>query len=197
MEGINVAIYRIIHEESYLTFEIPTGEVLKKLGREYPFHIKRFPVPYSAIWKPLSIRFKATDSGVETIPDIAARNGRLFFNEKAYNTLSGLLAQAGEFLPVNFDESHGYLFNPLRTAEEVDGVDRRLTAYDANQNLVNIAFDESKVGGFPIFRTELDTFQGIFCNEAFAEAYRESELTGIFLHSDLSNPLGESYGVKH
>ncbi|AZZ94947.1 hypothetical protein [Hahella sp. KA22] len=197
MEDINMTIYRIIHEESYLTFEIPTGEILEKLGREYPFHIKRAPVPYHAVWKPLNIKFKAAESRAKNIPDIAARNGRLFFNEKAYKALSGLLAQVGEFLLVNFDESHGYLFNPLRTAEEVDGVDRRLTAYDANQNLVNITFDESKVGGFPIFRTELDTFQGIFCNEAFAEAYRQSKLTGIFLHSDLSNPLGESYGVKH
>ncbi|OZG75396.1 hypothetical protein BTA51_03190 [Hahella sp. CCB-MM4] len=194
-----MTIHRIHHDNNYLVFEIPTTEVINKLGREHPFHIKRAPLPYASVWlEPLTINFRAAGkSSKETIPDIAARNGRLFLNTKAHKALRNILANHGELLPIRFDHQEGYIFNPLRTSEEVSGLNRTMVTYDTNGNLTHLSFIESRVKSFPIFRTELDTYQGIFCTDEFKAAVEKERLQGISFYSDLVNPLGMPFGTSH
>ncbi len=204
-----MSLYRIYGDDAhYLNFVVDGVDVIKKLGgRDYPFHIDRTPKPYAAVWKaPVIVDFhygKAVKSKVlpdvaeKVLPDIAENGGRLYFNEHAYQLLHSLIDECGEFLPVYHDDGSGYVFNPLKSAEDVSGIDSERTLFDTHGNLAHFSFHDDKVKPFPIFRTALDTYLGIFCQEEFKSAVERNDLKGISFGSDLSNPIGVSYGGRH
>lgn len=111
--------------------------------------------------------------------------------------LRDLLVLCGECLPVQYKEGVGYVFNPLKTAEEVEGINDALVSFDAHQNLESFGFHPEKVAHLPVFRTKLDTYLGIFCNELFKNAVESSRLKGLSFGEDLSNPLGTPHGTSH
>lgn len=190
-------IYRIHQDDRYLAFEIPSQEVIDKLGRSYPFHIDRSPVAYKNIWqKPLHIKFRPPESFTKPIvPDISEVDGKLFLSEQAYETLHVALSQYGEFLPVSFDERTGYIFNILSVAERIGGLDEVVASYDAYDNLVHFGFKDEIMDAVTVFRSEIDSYQGIFCNQDLKDLIEKNELSGVFFHTDLANPIGESYGT--
>jgi hypothetical protein len=191
-----MSIYRIYGDDARcLNFVIPTKEVIEKLGREYPIHIKRKPQSYREIWDDsfeLDFYYGKNNKG-KTLPDLIENNGRMYFNEAAYQALYRLVGSCGEFLPIVHKDGKGYLFNPLKTAEEVNGINEKLTAYDENENLTNFGFLEDNLKDIAIFRTELDAYMGIFCNEAFKDIVEKNKLTGVYFGVDVSNPTGEPF----
>jgi len=184
-------IYRIHHDDQYLAFEIPTREVLDKLGRSYPFHINRSPISYAVVWNtPLHIRFRPPEDFTQNIvPDLAEVDGKLFLSETAYSRLKNELASTGEALPVTYDGGTGYIFNILAIADDSNGVDELQTGYDKHGNLSNFGFHEDVMGKVAVFRTKLDHYLGIFCNAAFKTMVEESGLTGILFRNEVANPL--------
>lgn len=194
-----MTIFRISQDDKYLVFNIPSQEVVDKLGRAHPFHINRSPIAYAQFWKqPLHINFLAgLDSKAQSIPDISSAGGRLFLKQKSFDLLKDLLLPHGEFLPVTFDAGSGYIFNPLKIAEDLDGLDQKLIIYDKNENLEHIGFKEDVLSEISIFRTKLDSYHGVFCNLALKAAIEEGQLTGVYFHSDFANPTGEPYGISH
>ena len=195
-----MTLYRIYGDDAkYLNFVVDASDCEEKLGFDHPFHLDSRPVPYAPVWKtPLLVDFHYGRQGRnKPIPDIAENGGHLFFGEAAHARLHPLIGSAGEFLPVHFTEGTGYVFNPLRTAEEVDGIDEDKTALDAHGNLVHYAFREDRVSALPIFKTEIDTFLGIFCHDAFKDAVAEGGFTGLTFGGDYSNPIGTAFGSTH
>ena len=190
-------IYRIHHNEAFLMHVIPPIESMNKLGDVYgTFAFNAEPKKYAAIWAPLHIEFLAYEGRKTSItPDISENFGRLFLSEKAYKVLKELLESSGELLPVTYGTNNkGYIFNPLITAEETNALDTRLTTYDEYDNLTNFGFIEDALKTTTIFKTKLDCFKGIFCLDAFKQAYETAGLTGITFHPDVANPIGEAYG---
>ncbi len=190
-------IYRIHHNETLLMHVIPPIESMNKLGEEYgTFAFNAEPKKYASIWTPLHIEFLACEGRkTNIIPDISENFGRLFLSEAAHKALKELLESSGELLPVTYGKDNkGYIFNPLVTAEEMNALETRLTTYDEYDNLTNFGFIEQALKTTTIFKTKLDCFKGIFCLEAFKQAYENAELTGITFHPDVSNPIGEAYG---
>jgi len=194
-----MTIHRIHHNDDFLTFEIPTREVLNKLGREHPFHIDRSPKPYASVWsEPLNISFTPMEAGKEAhMPDICARNGRLFLNHKAYSALHSLLVSDGEFLPVAYEDGEGYLFNPLVVAEDLGMLDESLTGYDQHGNLKHFSFLENKLGDTVIFRAKIDNYYGVFCADQLKEVIEKANLTGVYFQSDLASFTGEPSLLNH
>jgi len=195
-----MTIQRIHRDERYLTFSVPTSEVLTKLGREYPFHISRAPVPYAGVWKePLAVRFAAGEEAEgEVVPDLEVRWGRLFFSEKAHEALNVDLKQDGEFLPVVYEGGTGYIFNPLTVAEDHDALDEKATARNEYGDLESLGFIEEKLpAGTMVFRTEADTYNGVFCTDAFKRAVEDAGLVGVYFQPDLANIFGYSAAPKH
>ena len=184
-------ISRIHHDDKFLTFEIPTREVLDKLGREYPFHINRSPISYESVWKPLHILFRASEKYTqEIIPDLAEVDGKLFLNEKAFDALKSILAEHGEFLPVTYDAGSGYIFNILDIVEDRNALNEKLTGYDQHGNLSHFEFEEGRLKNVSIFRAKIDNYNGIFCTDIFKTAIEDAKLCGIHTHPDLSNLTG-------
>lgn len=192
-------IYRIHHNEAYLMHSVPPVEAMTKLGEQHgTFAFNAEPKPYAEVWQPLHIDFSpCTGSKAKAIPDISENFGRLFLSQKAYATLKDLLSNCGEFLPVTYgDGEQGYIFNPLLTAEQLRAVDKKLTTHDKHGNLEHFGFIEDKLQDTAIFKTELDTFKGIFCSEEVKQACEEAGLTGTNFNPDVSNPIGEGYGTE-
>lgn len=195
-----MALYRIYGDDrQYLNFVIPVSEVIQKLGKSHPIHIDRTPIPYKDIWKePLEIDFMyGNETAGKLIPDIIDNNGRLFLSEKAYTELNELLNKVGEFLPVYYTDGKGYIFNPLKTAESESAIDKKSITHDEHGFLSNFSFIEEKLNNISVFKTELDTYLGLFCTAEFKSKVENADLKGIAFGQDISNPVGESYGVKH
>lgn len=191
-------IYRIHHNERYLMHVVPPVESMTKLGEQFgTFAFNAQPIPYADIWQPLHIEFAPCEgSKASEIPDISENFGRLYVSHKAHEYLKELLTPHGEFLPVTFKGGEGHLFNPLTTAESLHAINESLTSHDAYGNLNHYGFMEAALGHTPLFKTELDTYKGIFCSDAVKIIYEANQLTGISFHPDLANPIGENYGTS-
>lgn len=192
-------MYRIHHDENYLMHVIPPVESMNKLGAEHgTFAFNAEPKKYAEVWQPLHIDFQAcTGKKTKSIPDISENFGRLFLSRKAYTVLKELLSNCGEFLPITYESvEQGYIFNPLLTAEQLNALDEKFTTHDPHSNLEHFGFVEEKLKDTAIFKTQLDTFKGIFCNEEVKQAYEAAHLTGVRFNPDVSNPIGEAYGTE-
>lgn len=192
-------IYRIHHDENYLMHVIPPVEAMNKLGAEHGvFAFNAEPKEYSDVWHPLQIEFQGcTGKRTNKLPDMSENFGRLFLSQKAYQALNQLLRDNGEFLPVTYENhKQGYIFNPLLTAEQFNVLDEKLITHDQYGNLENFSFQEQKLKNIAIFKTQLDAFKGIFCNETIKHTFESADLTGIRFHSDISNPIGQPHGTE-
>lgn len=195
-----MTLYRIYGDDArYLNFVEDASDFEEKMGEDCVFHLDPTPRPYADVWEtPMLVDFHYGNQGRnKLIPDIAENGGRLFFSAAAHDRLHGTIESAGEFLPVHHRDGTGYLFNPLKSAEDVDGVDQAKTAYDAHGNLIHYAFHEDRVAAFPIFKTAMDAYNGLFCHDSFKTAVEQSGLKGILFGGDYSNPVGTAFGSTH
>jgi len=189
-----MTIHRIHQNDNSLVYNIPSREVVDKLGREYPFHIDGSPVQYAGIWKPLNIKFlPMADSKASIVPDISKGDGRLFFNTKAYDALHKLLQNDGEFLPVTYEGGEGMIFNPLTIAEDLGALNESLIGHDQHGQLEHFEFIEEKLKNTIIFRAKIDHYAGLFCGDALKDAVECSGLEGIYFQPDLADFTGEPH----
>lgn len=189
-------IYRIHHNEAYLMHSVPPLEAMTKLGEQHGvFAFNAEPKSYTDVWKALHIDFSpCTGSKTKAVPDISENFGRLFLSAKAHAVLKDVLAECGEFLPVTYSEGErGFIFNPLLTVEQLDALDTELTIHDQSGNLEHFSFREEKLKDIAIFKTQLDTYKGIFCSEEVKKVCETAHLSGITFNPDISNPIGELY----
>jgi len=146
---------------------------------------------YAKVWQTLDISFADDGSGLsgDLIPEISERSGRLFLSQRAYDVLKSLLENDGEFLPVNYENGQGYLFNPLSLAEDVNGLDEKLSVKNEWGDIENTAFHEERVKKFMIFRTRFDSYISAYCQEELKDAIEKVDLKGVFFTTDLGNPF--------
>jgi len=184
-------IYRI-HPDvyQYQIFNIDADIVEDAMGEECLIYMDSTPTSYATSWKEIEIEFydaitEAPDTN-KKIPDIISDDGFLFLNEKAYRLLAPTLSADGEWLGVKYAGQQAYLLNVLSLAEQHEGIDEENTQPD-NDGIVHLAFKESTLAGVSIFRTEEDSYLGIYCSEAIKELIEHHELKGCVLTSDLSD----------
>ena len=185
-----MTIYRIHPDRlNFSLMTISTKEILDKLGREYPFHIDPSPKSYKDIWSALEVDFyDSSDRGTASdLPDITVGNGKFFLNTQAYEKIHSLLDPYGEFLPVKYGDKAGYIFNCLSLAEDVDGLDKKLSIKNEYEDLQSLVFYEEKITSMAIFRTEFDGYMGFFCTDKFKDAIERIDLKGITFSIDLGN----------
>ena len=180
----------VVHPDvkGYFSYVLDSKETRKKLGRDTMFHFDQSPKRYADNWQAIEITFAKLSGGKKgEMPDLMIRNGRLFLNEKAYGVLLEVLEEDGEFLPVTFGDRSGYLFNILSVAEDVDGLDQKLSTKDEFGDLQSLVFHEDKVEGFKLFRSRFDDYMGVYCGEAFKSAVEQSGLNGLIFSVDLGS----------
>jgi hypothetical protein len=177
--------------KNYLYIGYDGNQMNDLLGDEYRFDIDRTVKSYSRVWKnPITVNFGNEGMKGTKMPDISADQGRLFLSQKAYDVLRDLLKNDGEFLPVEYESGNGFMFNPLSLAESVDGLDKKLSVKNEWGDVENVAFDENKVQGFNIFKTEFDAYYSVYCQESVRDAVEQAGLKGVIFTPNLGNYLG-------
>lgn len=173
---------------NYQSFVIDSKEARRKLGEETLFHFDQRPKEYAQDWQALEIKFANMANGKNTkLPDITLRNGRLFLNEKAYAVLHDAMQPHGEFLPVTYDGHKGYIFNVLALADTLDGVDQKLSTKNEYGDLQSLAFHETRIKDMDLFRTEFDSYMGVYCQASLKGLIESAGLTGVTFGTDLGN----------
>lgn len=171
--------------EHYLSFAINADEAESALGEETEFHFDERPLSWAAQWQPMELDFySAIGKKVSELPDISQTNGRLFLSDKAFQALKSVLEPFGEFLPITYQGNQGFLFTIFETADAA--LDKQLCTKNEWGDITWIAFDTEKLSQAPIFRTEYDDYQSVFCQDEFRQVYEEAELTGLIFTEDLS-----------
>lgn len=172
-------------------FALDQDEIEEKLGEDCLIFMDSRPTHYLPHWQTIGVAFFDEYPGGskdKQNPDIMPDNlGKLFVNARARATLKPLLENAGEWLPVLADGEPGYLFNPLQLAEDYQAVDDAGVTRDRWGALEAVAFVESRLAGIALFRTAVDDYRGIYCNEAFRQAAEAAGLKGVVFSADLGD----------
>ena len=176
-------------------FTLDADEIEDKLGEDCLIFMDSRPTRYSQHWVPLQVEFFDEYPGGDKnkqIPDLFPDLlGKLFLSETAYTALAPMLENMGEFLPVSYSGKSGYLFNPLRIAEEQQAVDSAQVSRDQWGALNSIVFDETKLTTIPVFRLEADDYRGIYCGDTFKQAVENTGLKGVNFTTDLRDRPAE------
>lgn len=146
-------------------------------------------VPFKSQWKPVHVSFENADGLTgNVVPDISEFKAKLFLSRAAYEVLHKMLEAHGEFLEVSCSGDAAFIFNPLRTAEEFDAVNDALCVRNEWGDIVSMAFDESKLAEIPIFKSKVNNYQSINCNDLLKIAVEKNSLKGIYFTEDLGCP---------
>lgn len=175
--------YRVNSNDSdYLLATFDNDELFDKFEGDYLISVNPAPIKFADVWQELTVEFvdEHKDKKVRPIPDIQFFCGHLFLSDKATEVLKPLIKDLGELLPVKYgDKQTGYVFNPLKVVEADPSQSTKSEYGDATF----ITFSEDHA----LFKTDFDTFYGVFCNQAFKDAVEENGLTGAVFELDLSN----------
>lgn len=176
-----------IHPDSrhYKSFVLDRQRVRKALGHETEFHFARAPKRYLNNWQPFDINFENLGASIRVaMPDIMVRNGRLFLSLTAYDALSPIIAEHGEFLPITYEGNNGFIFNVLSVAEDIFETDKSIGNKNEPGEVKSLYSRSSKINKMALFRTATDGYLDIYCGEALKNAIEKSQLKGIKFSGD-------------
>ncbi len=143
-------------------------------------------------------RERGSKSGAK-LPDIQVltrHNTNLFLSLTAYDVLKDIIADAGEFIPVSYEEGDGYIFNVLCIAEDVDGLDMALCIKNDWGDVENMGFREENLKSLTLFKTKFDGFNNLYCREDVKAAIENAGLWGVLFSPDLGTQFGMTQGQK-
>lgn len=185
----------------YAALAFDWKQIVALFGDSMETRIDVNPTPnrYAAIWNPeITVSFDHCGGLTGSqIPDIAEHQGRLFVNAKAYDILHPLLESDGEWLPVITEQGQGYLFNPLRLAEDSNALDESLCVRNEWDDVENVAFHEQQLAGIQAFRTAFDDYATLYCKETIKNAIEANQLSGIHTTASLGQPAGLASNGPH
>jgi len=180
----------VIHPDyqHYKSFVFDSKLVRKALGSETQFHFSRLPITYREGWKSFDISFENLGRSKKIVmPDIMIRNGRLFFSANAHDVLAPAIDEYGEFLPITYNGTSGFLFNVLSVADDVDAVDQKLSTKNEFGEVQSLYFDETRLKNRSLFKTAFDNYLGIYCDGNLKKIIEDNQLKGIIFSNDIGN----------
>ena len=170
------------------------GQMTRLFGDGHPryrFDYARDCVPFKEKIKEKIIVDFAPDKkemADKPIPDIQVltyHNKSIFLNLNAFEVLKDILKEDGEFIPVTYEEGDGYIFNPLRLAEDVDGLDEKLCIKNEWGDVENITFREDRVKVYAILKTKFDFCSNVFCRKDVKDVIEAAKLKGVTFTPEL------------
>lgn len=175
-------LYRILasHRE-FLMMSFSNKYMLESLKTGKAIANDPSPVRYSNGWIAPSVAFVdglPEYKNEKAMADILYDMGHLFLTSQAADVLKVFLND-GELLPVYYGSEKGYFFNPLKILEANDVLSLR----DQYGDVTSLVFDEEA----PLFKTEYDGYNGLFCNQEFKDTVEKSGFRGAVFSVNLSN----------
>ncbi|WP_086930641.1 hypothetical protein [Agarilytica rhodophyticola] len=182
-------IYRI-HPNfyRYATYQLDSDDLLKKLGRYSVFGIEINAVHYTHQWQPIKFRFHNSleEGPLLPIPDLIVDYGCMLLSEKSYRIFYAMLAEHGEFLPIYSGDTRAYLYNPLKIAEQFNGLDTKYSTKNEYDYVTTLHFIEEKLTHLPLFKCEYDNYLGIYCRHDFRDTFMRHNLRGIVFEENIA-----------
>ncbi len=157
---------------------------------ENRIELNNTPRSFSGVFsEPLQIDFPVFKKAKAKlpIPDIAASEGRLFINKKAYDALYDLIKNDGEFIPATYSGGEAFIFTPLNVAESIDALDTKLSKKNDWGDLESLSFHEGKLGNWVVFRAEFNAFNTLQVTQAFVDAVKDNDLRGLYITTNLGS----------
>lgn len=120
-------------------------------------------------------------------PDISFWGNFLALNAKAYNVLAPVIADDGEFLPIDVKGYSLQLFNCTQLSAEIPELS--LVKYEDGfpNGLHSLVFNESDVYGKAIFKSKLQGCRALFVTDAFKSLCEQHTLSGLRFDENLVN----------
>lgn len=188
-------LYTLIGDDGFRGMVFDSDAIDKQIGTQEQgcdmfdrIEINHMPRPFKDLFSsPLPVSFPVLnkDDKNKPLPDIDYERGRLFLTPKAYKILKPLLEQDGEFIPVTYEHGEAYFFNPLRKAEDVEGLNEALSVKNEWMDVENLAFHEEKLKDWAVFRTAFDSYMTLQIQDSVKEAIEGAKLTGVYITPDL------------
>jgi len=186
-----MSLYSIVSDlENYAYIGFDREEIEEKFGDDIGTHIDMScqPRSYLSSWKTIAVSLSHEEGGITggKTADIMQFKGKLFLSQKAYDLLSAELENDGEFLPVEYENGRGYIFNPLSLAESVDGLNKEKSKKAGKRDIINMEFHEARLSHFGAFKTEFDNYISVICNDRVKEIAQNEGLGGVKFSEDLA-----------
>ena len=200
-------LYTMIYHNDYRAMVFDADQIREFLGDknsngliDQRIDLNNMPISYARLFPKLSVSFPVLNKDDERkkIPDIGFCQGRLFLKPNAYEVLKPIIEGDGEFIPLAYEEGDAYFFNPLRKAEDVEGLDESLSRKNEWLDVENLAFHEDKVKDWSVFRTEFDNYMTLQIQDYVKDAIEKAGLTGVYITPDLGRifPSERSEHIK-
>lgn len=177
-----------LEEYAYIGFD--REEIHDKFGDDIREHIDLTyrPISYLDSWVPISVSLYKEEGGItgDKVADIMPFQGKLFLSQVAYELLHPLIETDGEFLPVEYEDGNGYIFNPLSLAENVKGLDTKKSVKNGLRDVEAMAFFDVRVSQFMIFKTEFDNYVSMICQTEVKDAIEQGKLGGVIFSKNLA-----------
>ncbi|AZZ92342.1 hypothetical protein EUZ85_17060 [Hahella sp. KA22] len=200
-------LYTLIHDTNkYLRPAFDSSQIIEVLGEttheniKYRIDIRVAPISFKRVIEtPLRMSFPKDGKEQKScdIPDVAVMQGRLFLSAKAYGVLSPVIGQDGEFLPATYELGEGYIFIPMRVADDVDAVDTEHCTKNDWGYFSHLSFHEARLEGWSVFRTKLNGYQSLYCQDYVKKAIEDARLSGLYITSDLANIYPEEQATQN
>ena len=121
------------------------------------------------------------------LADISFWGNFLVLNQTAFEHLSPVIAQFGEFLPIDVEGFNLTLFNCTALGAEIE--EQSLIKYQDGFpiGLETLVFNEQDVSDKAIFKSKLQGCKALFVNEQFKAVCEKHRLSGVIFDEDLLN----------
>lgn len=191
-------IYRLKFDRfRFLTFDISPDEWIAKLGASYIFQLDE-PC-WSEFWPEINGRFfnDSDSTDLPKVPDISVWfMQNLVLNSAARESLERdhpeWIESAGEILPIKCERIDYYVWHITCFAAD-DCIDHslseRLVEESGHTELKNLAFKPDFNPKYPVFHTDYDGGQALFCTNSFRDWVDAAGLQGLVFSEDLVNPF--------
>lgn len=125
---------------------------------------------------------------IQLAPDVYVWNGCfLSLSPKAKDKLGSLLAPFGEFLTFLYRGETHYLFSCHHQVAADPKKSEELIENGDPMGIKSLAFPSESIGTCPLFKTEFDYYDHLYCTDTFKKAALSHDLVvGVSFEADLS-----------
>lgn len=182
-----MTVYKISFDrENFLSVNIEIDELFEKMGEDFLFlnGTKR-----SKEWQAVAADFYSFNGNDKScfMPDISDWLGNMVLSQKAYVALKDNLDKFGEFLEININNEHWYIYNVTSISNAVDESLSKHTVMNGEVSSVEkIIINENDLNA-PIFKIDYDELVSTFCTDDFKNLVLNNQLKGIKFKLDLTS----------
>jgi hypothetical protein len=141
--------------------------------------------PLSDFWTPVKTSFEASPVYLQAvkIPSISTWSGScLIFSERAHAIFRLMLAEYGEFLPLDVHGFTYYIFNNFTDLSP--DMEKSRYVSEETKALESLVFGDDAAGKL-LFKSNWEGSTACFCNETFKQLCDEYEIEGLMFLEDL------------